>query len=369
MVFLSWSKTLSNKLALVFKDFAARVFKDEEMTWISNGVPQGEQYFSIIREKMLECQVSIIFLTRDNIANPWIHYELGFFQADNKLAIPILFDSMDIYSETKMTPFEHLQVKLYDKQVMLDAFVSIKKVLGDELISLDKIKANFNDNYDAFNAKITEILNTTEYYDIDSINDIKFMLTKSLRLLNQDNRVLYFEHGFETHDFYSFVLKNARKRLYVFGRKNKKIFDRSNLEDFKAIATKFKNNEFDLRILGFNPNADENLLNAAQKKTNFKESLRTSICDAVDLLDECGLNYKDIMKFYSAYRNELIVIMDNCVFFTNVGYDNDGKPFHLTNSSFYLCDINSAMGHKMSEIFDKGYENSIILNLDEIKGA
>ncbi len=49
MVFLSWSKTLSNKLALVFKEFAARVFKDEEMTWISNGVPQGEQYFSIIR--------------------------------------------------------------------------------------------------------------------------------------------------------------------------------------------------------------------------------------------------------------------------------------------------------------------------------
>ena len=365
MIFLSWSKTLSNKLAISFKKFCINVFQNDKVIWISNDISQGKEYFQEIKQAMFDSDISVIFLTRDNIANPWLHYELGFFQAAQKLIIPIFFDSLDLYNEVKMTPFEHLQVKLYNKENMFEVFVSIKNQLDNELIELKTIEENFNNNFDDFNSEILNILNTNEYYDIDSINDIKFMLTKKLRLLNQDNRVLFFEHGFETHDFYSFVLNSVKKRLYIFGRKNKKLFDRSNLESFKKISEKLQTNDFDLKILGISPDADETIINAAQKKRNFKMALLNSINDAIDVLDECSIDYKKVMKFYNFYRNELIVIMDNCVFFMNIAYDNDGKPFHITDSPFYACDINSAMGKKMLDVFYKGYEKSLTLDFDK----
>ena len=363
MVFLSWSKTLSNHLAIEFKQFFSKVIENDNVAWISNEIKQGSTYFTDIEKSMLEAQVSMIFLTRDNVANPWINYELGFFAADRKLIIPIFFDSLDLYSEIKMTPFEHLQVKTYDRQNILDALLAIKNHFGDELISVEQIKNNFEKFFPEYNEKVISVLNNAEFYDVDSINDIKFMLTKNLRLINQDDRVLYFEHGFETHDFYSFVLKTVKKRLYVFGRKNKKLFDRSNIEDFKRISKKINAGEFDLKILGFNPSADESILNAAQKKRNFKGALENSINDALDALDECGIDYHQVMKFYDFYRNELIVIMDSCVFFVNISYDTDGKPFHLTDSPFYACDITSAMGKKMLENFNNAYEKSQDLDL------
>ena len=364
MIFLSWSKTLSNKLALSFKNFCTKVFNDDKVAWISNEIIQGTEFFQEIKQAMIDSDISVIFLTRDNIANPWLHYELGFFQAAQKLIIPIFFDSIDLYNEVKMTPFEHLQIKLYNREDLFEVFVAIKKQLQNKVIELESIEENFNKYFDDFNSEIISILNTNEYYDIDSINDIKFMLTKKLRLLNQDNRVLFFEHGFETQDFYSFVLKVVKKRLYIFGRKNKKLFDRSNLESLKSISEKLKTNDFDLKILGISPNADESIINAAQKKRNFKIALLNSINDAIDILDECCIDYKTVMRFYNFYRNELIVIMDNCVFFMNIAYDNDGKPFHITDSPFYACDINSAMGKKMLDVFNKGYEKSEVLNFD-----
>ena len=104
-------------------------------------------------------------------------------------------------------------------------------------------------------------------------------------------------------------------------------------------------------------------MNAAQKKRNFKGALENSINDALDALDECGIDYHQVMKFYDFYRNELIVIMDSCVFFVNISYDTDGKPFHLTDSPFYACDITSAMGKKMLENFNNAYEKSQDLDL------
>ena len=364
MVFLSWSKTLSNHLAIEFKEFLGKVFEDDSLAWISNDIKQGSSFFNDIEEAMRKSKVSVIFLTRDNIANPWINYELGFFNSDGRLTLPIFFDSIDVYSDIKMTPFEHLQVKSYSKESILDAIISIKKQFEETTISKEKLLENFDRYFGEYNQKVNDILSNNSLYDVDSINDIKFMLSKNLRLINQDERVLYFEHGFETHDFYSFVLKTAKKRLYIFGRKNKKLFDRSNVEDFKRISKMIKEDDFDLKILGFNPYADESVLNAAQKKRNFKGALENSINDALDVMEECDIDYHKVRRFYDFYRNELIVIMDSCVFFVNISYDIDGKPFHLTDSSFYACDISSAMGKKIFENFNTAYERATDIIFD-----
>ena len=360
MVFLSWSKTLSNKLAVEFKDFASKVVGDESLFWISNDIKQGSTFFSDIEEAIKKSNMSIVFLTRDNIANPWINYELGAFNTSDRVTLPIFFDSIDIYSDIKMTPFEHLQVKPYNKESIFGVIDAVAKEHNLDIKGLEK---RFEEYFPTYNQNVINILSNNEFYDVDSINDIKFMLSKNLRLINQDERVLYFEHGFETHDFYSFVLKTVKKRLYIFGRKNKKLFDRSNVEDLKRIAKKVNDGKFDLKILAFNPEADESVLNAAQKKRNFKGALENSINDALDVLDECGLDYHKVMRFYDFYRNELIVILDSCVFFVNISYDVDGKPFHLTDSPFYACDISSAMGKKIAANFDTAYSLAVDLDL------
>ncbi|MCR4791377.1 MAG: toll/interleukin-1 receptor domain-containing protein [Lachnospiraceae bacterium] len=360
MIFLSWSKSLSNKLAVSFRNFISGMTKDDDIAWISNDIKQGSSFFTDIESAMKDAGMSVIFLTRDNIANPWINYELGFFASGGKPVFPVFFDSADIYADLKMTPFEHLQVKDFSKENMRD----IVSAIADQH-DLDKsaVLEEFEKMFPAYNEETQSILSDSKYYDVDSISDIKFMLTKNLRLINEDERVLYFEHGFETHDFYSFVLRTVKKRLLVYGRKNKKIFDRSNITYFKSISEKIKNSDFEMRILSFSPQADESLLNAAQKKRNFKTALENSVNDALDILDECGINYHDVLRFYNFYRNELIVVMDNCVFFVNISYDIDGKPFHLTDSPFYACDAGSTMGRKIIDTFNNAYEKSVDLDL------
>ena len=41
----------------------------------------------------------------------------------------------------------------------------------------------------------------------------------------------------------------------------------------------------------------------------------------------------------------------------------DGKPFHLTDSPFYACDISSAMGKKIATNFDTAYSLAVDLDL------
>ena len=74
--------------------------------------------------------------------------------------------------------------------------------------------------------------------------------------------------------------------------------------------------------------------------------------------DENELDFNNYCKFYNVIRNEAIIVMDNFVFFSHVLYSSDGKPKHLTGSSFFALKIDNKVADYYLDIFTKTYEES-----------
>ena len=75
-----------------------------------------------------------------------------------------------------------------------------------------------------------------------------------------DLKKAHFESGYESYEFYNAILKTAKKRLYVFGRKNRKLFSKNNTKikkliedgiDFKCLFLSDKSNPVLVKCLTF----------------------------------------------------------------------------------------------------------------------
>lgn len=162
--------------------------------------------------------------------------------------------------------------------------------------------------------------------------------------LPADGSVRYFPEGFETHALYGSVLARARRRLWVLGRKNKKMFDRSYVSFYQDAAPRIAAGELSLRCLFLDPNSAPALLDHAQKRRAFPAAIRACVADAFDMLQECEIDPACVCRFYACMRNDAIIIVDDFVLHAPVKYDVDGRPYHLTNCPFTAVRADSQIG-------------------------
>lgn len=205
--------------------------------------------------------------------------------------------------------------------------------------------------YELFQKEIIDALGfvTSNVSEIPLIKSTGFdeILSNKINLSLKQKKTTLMSSGFETSELYHFILTNCQKRLWVLGRKNKKLFDRSNVEMFKQ----FSSDKIDFRFLFLDPNSPELLINSAQIKTNFISALQVCICDAYDLLTEVGLHPERTCRNYSTHRNEAIIIFDDIIMWTYIRYDDKNRPQHLTNSSFFISNTQDEIGQLMENIF------------------
>lgn len=64
------------------------------------------------------------------------------------------------------------------------------------------------------------------------------------------------------------MLSNADKRLWIYGRKNRKLFSNDNRPFFSDLKRRLQNG-FDFKCLFLSPNLEPNLLEKSQKFPNF----------------------------------------------------------------------------------------------------
>lgn len=197
-------------------------------------------------------------------------------------------------------------------------------------------------------------------FDVAEIHDLLFHLSDECNFSGKEGNVFRFNSGFETYELYKFILSNTHKRLWVFGRKNKKLFDRGNVGYFCRFGASVQNG-FSLRCLFLDPLANSVILENAQKKKNFENALRVCIDDAVDIIEESGFESKQAVKLYRVIRNDAIIISDNIVFFENVKYSEDMKPSHLTNTGFFVTSIDSCVGEYYLDIFEEAWKHAYTL--------
>lgn len=76
-VFLSWSGNKSKDMAQIFSYYLPYILQGRTCFFSPDEIPKGVGWYQYIGEALKNAECGIVFLTRDNISNPWILFEGG----------------------------------------------------------------------------------------------------------------------------------------------------------------------------------------------------------------------------------------------------------------------------------------------------
>lgn len=76
-IFVSWSGSLSNKIAEAIKKWLPCLINSVDVFFSSEDIEKGENWDSKISSELSDCKYGIICLTKENVSAPWINFEAG----------------------------------------------------------------------------------------------------------------------------------------------------------------------------------------------------------------------------------------------------------------------------------------------------
>ena len=158
-----------------------------------------------------------------------------------------------------------------------------------------------------------------------------------------DLKKAHFESGYESYEFYNAILKTAKKRLYVFGRKNRKLFSKNNTKIKKLIE-----DGIDFKCLFLSDKSNASILKIAQENEKFSSDLEKIILGVKE-------RYKDNLDMFKKYdfqQLKRIIVVDDCFIFVPVTFVN-GNVKHFTKTEFDLYDANDVDGMNLINDFNK----------------
>jgi 3',5'-cyclic AMP phosphodiesterase CpdA len=164
---------------------------------------------------------------------------------------------------------------------------------------------------------------------------------------------IHFSNGFETSPFYNILLKNTKKRLWIFGRKNRKLFETEVERALDEFLKRQKEESLDFRVLFISPDAPENIICKAHADSDFLDRLNVSINRARETCKENDIEFDKVCKFYHKERCMEIIIIDDAVLFRTIKTDLNGKVEHLTDMSFDIVSSDSEIGKDLVHNFEE----------------
>lgn len=174
----------------------------------------------------------------------------------------------------------------------------------------------------------------------------------------------YFLTGFESFELYKLILDSfmyTGKYLWIYGRKNMKLFSGSYKSFFQYIEEKTLNGRddmdgIDFRCLFLDPTSEE--VHRAHPQPDLLESeLSSTIYRAKTIIQDNNI-LKSCFRLYSNRREEIIIRIDNCIIYSLPSFDANGRPQLLTNSAFEVFSVNSKKGKECVKKFEKIWNES-----------
>jgi len=169
-VFLSWSGDKSRKLAEQFFNWLPLFFSDMVPYYSPVGIDKGKKWIDIISKELEDSDFGLLFLTKENLVEPWIHFEAGALSKNKHFSkvCPIIFENeFDDCPE----PFKIFQMTKYSKD-------DIRSLLDSLNISLNnphtkqRIDQLFEKLWDDLDRNISTIIGTDINTESFSIKDI-----------------------------------------------------------------------------------------------------------------------------------------------------------------------------------------------------
>jgi len=115
-VFISWSGEVSNKVAMVFRDWLPSVIQVIEPYVSSEDIDKGARWGTDIAKELEASRFGILCVTRENVEAPWLNFEAGALSKtiDKARVSPFLFGLKR--SEIRTGPLLQFQSTTYERE-------------------------------------------------------------------------------------------------------------------------------------------------------------------------------------------------------------------------------------------------------------
>ncbi len=378
-IFISWSKNKSKLLALETKKLIQNVLGKKVEVFFSPDMYKGTSVDNEIHNNLLQSDKCIVCITSDNFKNPWLMYEAGvvygahFAKPGGSIVIPILFEHIPDWSSWVDKPLNrYVPIRVNNENDNFEKTRDEFKQFFQELTSESNTRIkNFNNHWNAYIAEVKSILQQEQLIPDtcrDLVDQIMEDTNGSFTLVSPEitKEHILFHKGFSTNTLTRILIRNVieyqGKRLWFYGRRNKKIFTAENDDFFKFLANEGLKNGVDFKCLFPHPKSEAMVKAVSKdKERRFKTDLQTCLESAVRMKNRFNLPINKMFRLYKCSRKESIIVSDNAVLYSPIICDSEGYPLSITNSSFEITGISDDTTNQYFNIFMDTWNQSVPL--------
>lgn len=341
-IFISWSKSKSKDLAIETKNLLESLDPHSKVFMSENDISAGERVQETIITNIVSCDILLLCFTKENKKSPWLLYEAGYACGLGKTVIPILFDvdsNWHSWIDNPMNFARELNVNDTD--------------FNEEFIKCFNLRdSSYTRNI------LTEFIEKTEIIkekhrlvDIQCEEFVEMLVSNDAFRVESPiyrDKTAYFLTGFETYDLWKSIVKSflyTGKYLWIYGRKNMKLFGGNFKELFTYLDEKTSNEDMfgiDFRCLFMDPASDE-VRYAHKDQDIFSQELEVTIKRAKHQIGD-NLLLQKCFRMYSNKREEVIIRLDNCIIYSKPHFDKNGQPQIMTDTKFEVFSASSERG-------------------------
>jgi hypothetical protein len=355
-IFLSWSGNRSRELAVLLSSWLPRVIQTSR-TWMSDHhVDKGSSWYKEIDTSLDGYNFGIICVTPENYFAPWLLFEAGALSRSGckNNVCPVL---LGLAPQDLEGPLAEFQSTIIDRNDFFRLLSTINSKLGDISVPFDVLK----DSYDRY---WPDLEREVERISRISIEGSRAKIASVLKAFASHGlpeptyaTEAYFASGFESHGLYSTVMNIAEQRLYIFGRKNRKVFDKEHRSFISSLRDRLDRG-FDFRVLFLDPEAPAHVLSAAHRDDDIKKQLTECIDRAAAMLIGEGVDPHTICRSYTITRTMSVVIVDDAVLYAPIRLDEFGHAESLTKVPFTTLSASSEFGKALVDSFERQWKAS-----------
>jgi hypothetical protein len=161
-VFLSWSDERSRLAAAAFKCWIEEVLQSVE-PWMSPDIDKGANWPNELSDRLETTYVGVVFLTRDNLSSPWLHFEVGAL-AKTKSGRPcvVLLDVSPTDVKGPLSLYQHTRCTEDDVRRLVHNLRTWADNEGGKVISASALDTLFKRSWPALEQALEQVRTTDQ---------------------------------------------------------------------------------------------------------------------------------------------------------------------------------------------------------------
>ncbi|MEL7059967.1 MAG: TIR domain-containing protein [Acidobacteriota bacterium] len=349
-VFISWSGKRSRALAELISDWLPKVIQISKPWMSAHEIAKGDRWSDGISRSLETHQIGIICVTPENYKAPWILFEAGALSkaVGSSRVCPLL---LGLSPGDLSGPLAMFQSTSIDKGDLLSLIRSLNAEAGELALAEEVLQDSFENGWPHFEEEVKRIARIEIPGSTRKITSvIKAFASHGLPEPSIGSQA-FFKSGFESHGLYTTSARVADDRLLIFGRKNRKFFDKEYRSFFRTLPQRIKAG-FDFRVLFLDPSSPDWIIRAAHQDDDLREQIQQSLERAGSLLRGAGLELSDHVRLYSTSRTMAFLVVDDAVVFSPLSTDQDGRVLSLTKAPFTVLNSTSDFGEHLLNSFE-----------------